>query len=574
MQTLPLWLVVACTGLSPQLHAQSWTPVSYQLPDSAFGTTGATSNAATPCPTGGMLPVGPISLRNGCSVTYVHTANSGDQIMLRAIGRGPAANVGMPGTSSATLIISRAETPDVPLVTASRLSGSPLTLLPVSGVYTFASAGNYLITVTATGGTDGYSVIDWMKSGQGCATNLVHFTESGMTEPSAEVEIGAEGGQFGTFSAGVAPGCNGTWTYGGTGWLSTTASFLTPGYTQYAAMATVNHERSERIGTVNAGSANVRIRQRASPCSYSLTASSTGVGEGRTAQTMTVTTSAGCVWDARSDASWLQVYPLEGKGLAEIRYTVFPNFSTRGRSATIMVAGQRFTVVQAAGSGTSLQRFVRLLYFNSFGRLPTDAEVAFQVASGQSREQLALNFFLSPEFASGGRFVAGLYVGLLDRDAEYGGWLFQRDALFSGQVTPTSAVGNFVNSAEFASRHGVLDNRGFVILLYRQILGRAATEAEIDFHAGTLTGGMSRATVASNFLLAAEFLSRIEGRLTAFLAYAVLLQRSPGGPEAMDAQLAISLASRVPDETSRKAALRDGLFRPLIESYEFANIVD
>lgn len=46
------------------------------------------------------------------------------------------------------------------------------------------------------------------------------------------------------------------------------------------------------------------------------------------------------------------------------------------------------------------------------------------------------NFVTSSEFNLGGRFTAGLYVGILARDAGYSGWLFQRNALATGLVSP------------------------------------------------------------------------------------------------------------------------------------------
>ena len=51
----------------------------------------------------------------------------------------------------------------------------------------------------------------------------------------------------------------------------------------------------------------------------------------------------------------------------------------------------------------------------------------------------------------GGRFIAGLYVGLPGRDAEYDGWLFQRNALATGGATPPGLVLNFLNSSDRSS---------------------------------------------------------------------------------------------------------------------------
>ena len=115
-----------------------------------------------------------------------------------------------------------------------------------------------------------------------------------------------------------------------------------------------------------------------------------------------------------------------------------------------------FSLTQARASEPWSQRFVRLLYFSFLGREASDIEVATQVNSGQSPTQLAMAFLNTPEFNLGGRFIAGLYVGLLNRDAEFTGWQFQRGALSTGLVTQDALVANFLGAAEprVLERHG------------------------------------------------------------------------------------------------------------------------
>ena len=47
---------------------------------------------------------------------------------------------------------------------------------------------------------------------------------------------------------------------------------------------------------------------------------------------------------------------------------------------------------------------------------------------------LFLGFYNQSEFNLGGRFLAGMCVGIIDRDAEHSGWLCQRSALASGGI--------------------------------------------------------------------------------------------------------------------------------------------
>jgi hypothetical protein len=124
-----------------------------------------------------------------------------------------------------------------------------------------------------------------------------------------------------------------------------------------------------------------------------------------------------------------------------------PNSSTLARPATLTIAGKTFAITQAANTATANQRFVELLYFNCFGRLPSAAERDFQVTNGlrppATRADLTVNFFNSAEFNNAGRFVAGLYVGILNRDAEYGGWLFQRNATATLGIPQAALLADF-----------------------------------------------------------------------------------------------------------------------------------
>jgi hypothetical protein len=236
-----------------------------------------------------------------------------------------------------------------------------------------------------------------------------------------------------------------------------------------------------------------------------------------------------CRWTGVSNRSWAEIYPLSGSGTAAISYTIYPNFGTSQRNATFNVGGQTFTVTQAAGIGTPDERFVAQMYFNFFGRLASPSEIAFHVGTlnSISRADLIMNFMNSDEFNNGGRFIAGLYVGLLARNAEYGGWLFQRNALSTAVVNPFQLVTNFMDGAEWKLRFGAPNNQDFVRLLYRYVLLREASQAEVDFQAGALTGGVTRVQLATAFLNTAEFRQGTGARLTAFLLYALLLQRDP-----------------------------------------------
>ena len=273
-----------------------------------------------------------------------------------------------------------------------------------------------------------------------------------------------------------------------------------------------------------------------------------------------ISAAGSCSWFARSNVSWLQVYPLSGTGARPLEYTVYPNFSTQTRTAIITVGDKAVTVIQPGSTGTYDERLVQRMYFATLGRLPSAPELLFQVNAllRLSRTTLFLNFFNSLEFNLGGRYAAALYVGLLDRDAEYDGWLFQRNALATGITNQITLAQTFLESAEFRLKFGTFDDEGLVRFLYRFILLREASPQEVSFHVGGLRSGIPRAHLAAAFLNTPEFRTGTGPRLTAFLLYALILQRDPTALELT--QLAGQVEAGVPLATLVESLLTSVAF--------------
>jgi hypothetical protein len=66
----------------------------------------------------------------------------------------------------------------------------------------------------------------------------------------------------------------------------------------------------------------------------------------------------------------------------------------------------------------------------------------------------------------------------------------------------------FAGSPEFIARYGALDDRGFVSLVYRNVLGREPDPAGLEHWARQLAAGASRGTVMTGFSESAEFVGR------------------------------------------------------------------
>ncbi len=347
---------------------------------------------------------------------------------------------------------------------------------------------------------------------------------------STTVSASAAGGALAlTLTTGA--GC--TWAVtSNANWINVTSAAGGAGNTTITLSVQAN-SGAARTGTVSVGGQTITVTQQAGGpggCAFTLSAASvTAPASGLKGSVTLNASTPNCTWTGVSNRSWAELYPLSGTGTTAVSYTIYPNFGTSQRTATFNLGGRTFTVTQAAGIGTANERFVAQMYFNFFGRLASSSEMGFHVGTlnSISRAGLIMNFMNSDEFNNGGRFIAGLYVGLLARNAEYGGWLFQRNALSTSVVNPFQLVTNFVDGAEWKLRFGTPNNQEFVRLLYRYVLLREASQHEVDLQVGALTGGVTRVQLATAFLNTAEFRQGTGARLTAFLLYALLLQRDP-----------------------------------------------
>src|SRR6185503_2154929 len=105
-------------------------------------------------------------------------------------------------------------------------------------------------------------------------------------------------------------------------------------------------------------------------CSYSLSAPGANVGATAASGTVSVTADTSCGWStSTSDPLWLTCSPANGTGSGVVTWSVAANSSCTPRSGTLTIAGQRFTINQAASAG-------------SFSILPASAAIGGSGGSG------------------------------------------------------------------------------------------------------------------------------------------------------------------------------------------------
>ena len=160
--------------------------------------------------------------------------------------------------------------------------------------------------------------------------------------------IGATGGAGTAITVTTAAGC--TWTAtSAASWLTITsgASGTGGGTVAYSAAANTG---AQRTGDLTVAGRTFTVTQSAAPpaCTYSIAPGSTTIAaSGGAGAPVTVTTAAGCMWTAASNAPWLTITSgASGTGGGTVAYSAAANAGAQ-RSGTLTIAGQTFTVTQS-----------------------------------------------------------------------------------------------------------------------------------------------------------------------------------------------------------------------------------
>jgi hypothetical protein len=126
-------------------------------------------------------------------------------------------------------------------------------------------------------------------------------------------------------------------------------------------------------------SGGVEIR---SACTYSITPTSASFGASGGSGSVSVTASAGCSWQATSNAAWITITSgSSGSGNGTVNYTVSANSSTSSRSGTLTIAGQTFTVMQPGAPGGLPDLVVTSLTAPSSGIIGGQISISVNVAN-------------------------------------------------------------------------------------------------------------------------------------------------------------------------------------------------
>lgn len=140
--------------------------------------------------------------------------------------------------------------------------------------------------------------------------------------------------------------------------------------------------------------------------------------------------------------------------------------------------------------------YVTRLYEVFLGRAPSDTDRDYwadRLEAGESRERVARALARSRE-AAGGPVVAAAYTSYLGRSVDPTGRAYWRDRIAAGLPVDKMLVSLLASPEAYAQGGGT--PAGWVDLVYRRALGRAADADGARYFTDLLAAGTSRSTVA------------------------------------------------------------------------------
>lgn len=245
-------------------------------------------------------------------------------------------------------------------------AGAPITVTTGGACTWTARASETWITVTSGASGTGNGAVNFtVATNTGAArTGTISiasatFTVSQQPAPGQTVctyaiaptsqTIAALGGAATPVAVTTQAGCS--WAAGSNvSWISLTSSVTGSGNGTVTFTVAENTVAAERSGTLTIAGETFTVTQTAAPCSYGIAPMSQSIAAaGGAGNPVTVTAGAGCAWTAASNAGWISITGgANGSGTGTVAFTVDANTVTTGRTGTLTIAGQTFTVNQAA----------------------------------------------------------------------------------------------------------------------------------------------------------------------------------------------------------------------------------
>jgi hypothetical protein len=241
--------------------------------------------------------------------------------------------------------------------------GVPISVaLPASCAWSAVSNVPWITVTSATTGTGNGTVTFAVAANPGAertgtitvASRTFTVTQAGVAAPACTYSIAPASqsapatASTGTVNVTTTAAC--AWTAVSTAtWITVTSGAAGTGNGTVGFSIAAN-TGAARSGTLTVATQTFTVNQAAgaTPCTYTIAPTSQSVDANANTGTVTVTAAAGCTWTATSGATWITVTSgAAGTGNGSVGFSVAAN-SGAARMGTITIAGQVFTVNQAA----------------------------------------------------------------------------------------------------------------------------------------------------------------------------------------------------------------------------------
>ena len=181
---------------------------------------------------------------------------------------------------------------------------------------------------------------------------------------------------------------------------------------------------------------------------------------------------------------------------------------------------------------------VRQQYLDFVGRSASNAEVTAASAplldGTQTPGEVIAAMRLRAEWATHRSPIIRLYSAYFDRLPDASGLTYWSNKLKTGtSLSKVSAT--FAASSEFTRKYGALSNRGFVLLIYTNVLKRTPDAGGVSYWTGRLDKGTSRGTVMTNFSESSENKRKTANAVDVVLLTTGMLRRVPTPTELSEA---------------------------------------
>ncbi len=150
-------------------------------------------------------------------------------------------------------------------------------------------------------------------------------------------------GASGAVNVAISSGNNCTWFVDNTNTWITITNVTT---TSFGYIVASNSSSISRTGTLSVWDQTFLVAQGGAPCNGGISPTSTSPGAEPVTRVVSVAIAGSCPWYVTNNNSWITVLPMSANGSDTVSVMIGGNTNSLGRTGTVSIAGQTYTVRQ------------------------------------------------------------------------------------------------------------------------------------------------------------------------------------------------------------------------------------